>query len=251
MGLVRKDFRGAGINRRLLGFLYEEYVPRHPEIEEVYGEAVCYHTHMQRAVLEHRHVETAVQVALMPAETYAREKDSSTRVATLDLFRCYRPKPHVVFLPTAYEDVLRWTYGRLDDARTLAPSREPVPRGARSAAEMTVFEFAAVARIAVRAAGEDLAARLADLEQEALDAGAVVVQARLNLTEPWVGRAVDILRERGYFFGGALPRWFDGDGFLMQKLSCPPDFDGIVLATDAARRLLETAVADWEGLAAG
>jgi hypothetical protein len=32
----------------------------------------------------------------------------------------------------------------------------------------------------------------------------------------------------------------------MQKLFCPPDFDGIVLASDAGRRLLETAVADWE-----
>ena len=246
VGLVRKDFRGAGINRRLLGFLYEEYAPQHPEIEEVYGEAVCYHTHMQRAVLEHRHVETAVQVALMPAETYALEKESSTRVATLDLFRCYRPKPHTVFLPHAYEEVLRWTYGRLDDARALEPSREQVPKDARTAAEMTVFDYAGVARIAVGAAGEDLAARLADLERQALDAGAVVVQVRLNLVEPWVDHAVDVLRDRGYFFGGALPRWFGGDGFLMQKLFCPPDFDGIVLASDAGRRLLETAVADWE-----
>ena len=170
VGLVRKDFRGAGINRRLLGFLYEEYAPQHPEIEEVYGEAVCYHTHMQRAVLEYRHVETAVQVALMPAETYALEKESSSRVATLDLFRCYRPKPHTVFLPHAYEEVLRWTYGRLDDARALEPSREQVPKDARTAAEMTVFDYAGVARIAVGAAGEDLAARLADLERQALDA---------------------------------------------------------------------------------
>jgi len=246
VGLVRKDFRGAGLNRRLLGFLYEDYVPRHPEIEEIFGEAVCYHLHMQRGVLEHRHVETAVQVALMPAETYALEKDSVSRVATLDLFRCYRPKPHTVFLPRAYEEVLRWTYGRLDDARALELSREPVPKDAHTAAEMTVFDYAAVARIAVRAAGEDLAARLADLEHQALDAGAVVVQVRLNLAEPWVDQAVDVLRDRGYFFGGALPRWFDGDGFLMQKLSCPPDFDGIVLASDAGRRLLETAVADWE-----
>ncbi len=42
----------------------------------------------------------------------------------------------------------------------------------------------------------------------------------------------------GYFFGGALPRWFDGDGLLMQKLECPPDFESIVLETDAARRIL-------------
>ncbi len=39
--------------------------------------------------------------------------------------------------------------------------------------------------------------------------------AWLNLAEPWVGDAAAILREKGYFWGGVLPRWFDTDGLLM------------------------------------
>jgi hypothetical protein len=56
---------------------------------------------------------------------------------------------------------------------------------------------------------------------------------------PWVGEAVAILRDIGYFFGGALPRWFDSDGLLMQKLICSPDFEGIVLVSEFAKQLLE------------
>ena len=75
---------------------------------------------------------------------------------------------------------------------------------------------------------------------------AVVLQAWLNLADPWVGAAVHALRERGYFFGGVLPRWFDSDGFLMQKLLCPPDFDGIVLDSEASKQLLNIIRQDWE-----
>ena len=50
---------------------------------------------------------------------------------------------------------------------------------------------------------------------------------------------MDVLRQQGYFFGGVLPRWFDGDGLLMQKLECPPDYDGILLWSDFAKELLE------------
>jgi hypothetical protein len=71
------------------------------------------------------------------------------------------------------------------------------------------------------------------------------LQASVNLTIPWAGKAVDTLRDMGYFFGGALPRWFDGDGFLMQKLLCAPDFDSIQLVSDFAKNLLSVIKADW------
>ena len=81
---------------------------------------------------------------------------------------------------------------------------------------------------------------------QAIAGKALVLQAWLNLTTPWVGSAVQALRDRGYFFGGALPRWFDGDGLLMQKLLCPPDFEGIVLHSDEAKQLLDIIRRDWE-----
>lgn len=246
VGLVLKECRNWGINNRLGDFACNEFVPRNPHIEELFGEAVCNHPHMQKAVTHFNFVETAIEVALMPSEAYTREKSAAGRVATLNGFRCYKPKPHRIFCPAAYEKELREIYARLDDAREIIPSQAQIPVGGTSRAELEVFDFARVARIAVPQIGSDFPQRLSALEEEALTKKAVVFQVWLNLTEPWVGAAVDILRKRGYFFGGPLPRWFDGDGLLMQKLLCPPNFEGIVLVSDFAKQLLEFIKEDWQ-----
>lgn len=94
--------------------------------------------------------------------------------------------------------------------------------------------------------GDDFADRLLEIENQARMKGAIVFQVFLDMTQPWIGRGVDILRQEGYFFGGAFPRWFDGDGLLMQKLLCPPDFDNIILYSEEAKQLLEFIQRDWE-----
>jgi hypothetical protein len=47
----------------------------------------------------------------------------------------------------------------------------------------------------------------------------MVIQVWLKFSSPWNGKVVDILRRKGYFLGGSLPRWFDEDGLLMQKVN--------------------------------
>jgi hypothetical protein len=245
VGLVLKEFRNTGASTRMLRYLYEEFVPQKENIEEVFGEAVCNHPYMQKSIAVFHYVETAIEVALMPAEAYTKEKSAAGRVATLTAFRCYRPKPHRVFLPAAYDGTLRRIYGRLDDARDLMLSADKIPAGAASRAEMEIFDFARVARIAVHDIGEDFRGYLTGLEARGRERNAVVFQVWVNLTAPWVGEAVEFLRDMGYFFGGALPRWFDGDGMLMQRLLCPPDFEGIVLESDFAKWLLKVIQEDW------
>ncbi len=93
--------------------------------------------------------------------------------------------------------------------------------------------------------GQDFEDYLKDLESKALAAKAVVIQFWLKLNAPWVGSAVDILHKKGYFLGGVLPRWFDEDGFLMQKLFCSPDFDEIRLHSERAHKILEMVKQDW------
>ena len=246
VGLVLKEYRKLGVNGRVLRFLYETFVPQKPHIEEVFGEAVCNHIFQQKVFPVHQFVETALEVALMPAEAYSKEKSAPGRVATLDAFRCYHSKPHRVYLPIAYEGPLRWIYAQLDDDRQIDLSSRDVPDASNSKGNLKVFEFAQVARMAVQEIGTDFNVFFSDLEARALAQNAVVLQAWVNLATPWVGKAVDVLRDRGYFFGGALPRWFDGDGLLMQKLLCPPDFDSIHLFSDFAKNLLSVIKKDWQ-----
>ncbi len=244
-GLVLKDFRQFGVNKRMLKFIYDDWVPDQDHIQETFGEAVCNHPYMQKVVAQMGHVETALEIALMPAEAYDKERSAAGRVAALLAFRCYKPKPHAIFLPPAYEGQLRWIYSRLDDTRDLAVAKKTLPANVASKAEMTVFDFARVARIAIHESGDDLEDRLANLEEQALAQKVAVIQAWLKLNAPCSGSAVDILRSRGYFFGGVLPRWFDEDGLLMQKLVCDPDFEGIQLYSDEAKEIFSMVKEDW------
>ncbi|HRY44950.1 MAG TPA: hypothetical protein P5164_13485 [Thermoanaerobaculia bacterium] len=245
-GLVRKESRNLGLVARLIGYALNEWLPGREEIEEVFGEAVCNHTHSQRVGIALGFVETALEVALMPAEAYTKERSARGRVAALLSFRCYRPRPHTVFLPSPYRDELRFLYAALDDRRDLAEAHAPLPEDAATEATMEVFDFARVARIAVPRAGADLAARLDALEAEAGRKGVEVFQVWLNAAEPQVGAAAALLRERGYFLGGVLPRWLDTDGLLMQRLLCPPDFGENQLHSDRARDILALVRRDQE-----
>lgn len=245
VGLVLQEYRNLGVNVELLRRLYEDFVPEMEGVEEIFGEAVCNHPYMQRAIKPFRFVEMAIEVALMPADAYDKEKSAPGRVATLCAFRCYQPKPHRIFLPAAYERELGTIYSRLDDRRDIVLSAAKTPGDIKSKAEMSVFDHAQVARISVSAAGADFADYVCALEKEALSRQAVVLQAWLDLTMPWVGEAVEVLRKAGYFLGGALPRWFDGDGILMQRLLCPPWFESIRLESDFSKELLEVIKKDW------
>ena len=245
-GLVLKEYRNAGINKELMRFIYEDFVPSMANIQETWGEAVCYHPYIQKGAASFKHVWTAIEVALMPAETYGKEKKTSERVATVNGFRCYQPKPHMIYLPAPYENELRWTYERLDDVRDIRLSESKTPFEKVTETELITFDFAGVARIMVKEIGKDFQHCLDNLEKECKAKNTVVFQIYVNLACPWVGEAVDELRLRGYFVSGAFPRWFDTDGFMMQKILCPPDFDAIILVADEAKQLLEIIRKDWE-----
>lgn len=244
-GLVLPEYRKQGLNRRLFEFALEQWVPRHAGIEEVWGEPVCNHVINQKAVIDFHYIETAFEVALMPAEAYDKEKSASGRVAALSAFRCYKPSPHTIYLPSVYEKELRFLYSALDDERTILISDRRLPDSTASHADMTVFDFAGVCRIAVQRMGSDFDTYMRQMEAKALDQNLVVFQAWLNLGCPWVGAAVDLLRDRGYFLGGLLPRWFGEDGLLMQKIVIDPDFGSVKLFSDRAKQIFSMVRAEW------
>lgn len=248
VGLVLKEYRNTGANTRMLEYLYEEFVPQKKSIEEVVGEAVCNHVFMQKVVARFKHTEMAMEIALMPAVAYAKEQSAPGRVATLTCFRSYKPKPHAIHIPKPYEKELRWLYSRLDDTReiNIADVKAKAPENTASRIEMKLFDFSQVARINVHEIGDDFTEAFRNLEAQAITSKAEVLQVCLNLTIPWLAATVSMLRDRGYFFGGALPRWFGGDGLLMQKVRCSPDFEDIVLETADAKQLLEIIEEDWE-----
>jgi hypothetical protein len=211
----------------------------------VFGEAVTIHVTMQKHAQEVGFNPTALEIGLMPGEAYAGEGVTSSRVSTTMSFRIQRNIPQTIFWPAIYNEARQFLYRDFNIGRTFSESVEPLPTGTATRAEREFFDFAKVTRIAFHETGADFAQRLSDLESEAENRGAQVIQAWLKLTTPWIGAMVDILRERGFFLGGILPQWFDDDGLLMQKIFFAPDFQSIKLLSDNLRQIRDLVEADW------
>ena len=245
-GLVLPSFRNIGIAALMNKYLCDTLAKRFL-IDAVFGEAVCHHTHMQRAWAAYGTIETAVEVDLMPASAYEKEKSASGRVSTLDMFRTYIPKHHKIYIPPIYSDVMRLIYASYDDTREFSMSSEKIPSSEQQTTLNTqVFEFAGVARIAVYQAGFDFNEAFYREVSQLANMGTEVIQVWLRLSCPWIDDIVHVLRKTGFFFGGVLPRWFDDDGLLMQKVTGIPNWDGIKLYSDHAKRILDYVRSDWQ-----
>jgi hypothetical protein len=247
VGLVLKEWRSIGVSAAIERFMIDTVVPE-LGMHTVFGEPVTIHLQMQKHSENYGFQPTTLEVGLMPGEAYSGEGVISNRVSTLSSFRVYRNIPQNIFVPISYNETIRFMYGEFSSGRTFLESTEPIPLGTVSQANMELFDFAKVARIAFYETGSDFAERISDLESEAVENGSVVIQVWLKLTSPCVGSVVSVLQSGGFFIGGVLPQWFDDDGLLMQKLLFTPDFESIQLYSDRALRIRDLVKSDWQRL---
>jgi hypothetical protein len=243
-GAVSQHFRGAGIGQMLFDFV-EKYIPALPGSEMYFGEAVCNHTHTQKAGAIIKTIETGIEIDLIPGDTYKEDRTVSGRVAVLDMFRTYVPKPHTVYVSGIYENIVRDIYNGFDDSRTLITSAENAPSDLTTEMSVQVIDSAGIARIAVNKIGSDFLRVFEKEDDILLNRGIMVIQVWFKSSCPWIGEGVETLRKRGYFFGGVFPRWFDEDGFLMQKVAGSPNWEGIHLYSTEAKKILSFIYNDW------
>lgn len=246
-GAVAMDYRNAGV----MGMIFQhvrEILPSMSDIMTFFGEPVCNHIYIQKAALAHLPcIETAIEIDLMPAEAYEKEKSASGRVSTIVMFITVVPKPHTVHIPEMYKEFLDYIYDGFDDQRFFSLSEDELPPVQQTRLETQIFDSAQVARVTVQEAGADFAGVFAAEEQRIVSCNVQVIQVWVNLSWPWVSRTVVSLRERGYFLGGMLPQWFGEDGLLMQKILMRPNWEGIHLFSDRAKNILDFVKTDWQG----
>ena len=244
-GLVHRDYRGGkGIFRDMVAH-GQQVAAKKQALATIFGESVCHHPFSQKMTHSLGWRSFALEVELMPAAVYAKEQAAAGRVSALLDFVTIKPRPHIIYLPPVYEEILKRIYDGFDDRRDFQASLETVPRENSTEIRTQVFEFAQVARLTVLEAGRDFLEVLASEEEAIREQGVKVIQVWLKLIWPWVGQVVDELRAHGYFLGGPLPRWFDGDGLLMQKLSVEPDWSAPLAYSDRAQMILKAVQSDW------
>ena len=246
-GLVFPEYRNYGITTRLMSRLFFE-----PEglkglpVEGIWGEAVANHDGIQKLIGRLGFVETGIEVDLMPSSAYDKEKSASGRVGSVVGFKTVKPSSHTVFLPRVYDAELRFLYEGLDDKRALESATEALPDVKTEFAKQ-VFDFASVARIFINRSGRDFEAAFDGFEKKlATENRLEIIQVWVRLAEPWNLEIVEALRKRGYFMGGLFPRWYDNDGFMLNKIMGRPNWEGLVLHTDRAKKIRDFIYADWE-----
>jgi hypothetical protein len=154
-------------------------------------------------------------------------------------------------MPPVYRDELEYLYAGLKVERTFVYSRNDLPAEGSSHGGMNVFDAAQVARISIDCIGPDFNSFIARLESQAREKGVEVFQVWLPLASQLAPAATDILRGHGYFLGGMLPSFVNGDSLLMQKVSKEPNWESISLYSERAGRIGEMIRGDWKCVTQG
>ena len=249
--MVRHDYRHTNMASRLIELSTQE-MPARYGLEQIWGEAVCNHLVTQQMTAWESFYATALEVDLMPGESYAkafsRPLNNTGRVSTLAVFRTFKTKAQMIYLPKVYEQSLQYIYSSYDFGHTFVQSRQDLPNGIVTRGKTDTFTGAGVARITLFEAGQDFPTYIEKMEQQLTAEGTVVIQVYFPLSLSYTGAVVDVLRNNGYFLGGPMPRWFDNDGLLMQKILLEPNFEGIHLYTKQAREILKIIKYDWQNV---
>ena len=214
-------------------------------VDGFFGEAVCNHIITQKLCKHAHSLETALEPALMPARAYEAEQSADGRVGCLVSFRIDRDVRKTLHIPTRYRNELTFLMDglNLDREQVVADTHLPAGDGA---IKVQRFDFAGVARCTVTAPGDNLVARLTEMEQEMRRDAYALTQFFVDLGKPWSGGVVELLRDQGYSLGGFLPVWFGADGLLMQKHFVDPGFDSLHILSDRGRSIVEMVRRDWE-----
>ena len=238
-GIVLPEHRQAGLLSRLIYHLIGE-AERMPRCCGLFGTALTNHTISQRALSKTGFRDIGFEVGYVPARMFDREGSANGAVATvIQYLPVRRERWHPIHLPPLYAGFLTGTLRRLGESRHFQPPDEALPTGAVSDLEMTDLPRFDMTRLLIRSAASDLGDEIASMERQARAAGRRMLQAVLDLASPGCGPAADLLRDHGFWLGGLLPRWFDGDGLLMQKSLDRPNFAAVETYSEEAQSLLQ------------
>lgn len=243
--IVRKEYRNTRAAFEINEFLTKK-LPGEIGLDAFFGEVVCRHVIVQKMGARAGATETGIELALMPEEAYETESVQPGRVAGLLIFRVLKDRPHEIFLPEFYMELVDECVRHMGLSRSLEKIGEKSEAAGKSHSECLFFEAAAVARLSMTSVGEDASRVIDDFETAASIKSCKVRHVFLNIGESGVGYAIRLLLSSGYFFGGYLPRWFDTDGLLLQKLACSPNLEAINLYSDRAKDLLRFTLKDRE-----
>jgi RimJ/RimL family protein N-acetyltransferase len=219
--MVLKSYRNRHLSTEFSKIALDS-LPRQLGISVVFLEAVTNATVSQHIALPWGLAFTGLEVECMPSGSSAKVDDASRNISLFLMFKSFHNAGCEVYLPEAYRAFCEAMYAELALPRVF--SAAGALAGETQASQFFLQETGLL-RLTVTRAGRDFDEAVSAAEAKAGPRG--VMQIFLNLGDAATPRAVERLRDRGYFLAGLLPCWFGADGLLMQKVGVEPDWDAI------------------------
>ncbi len=239
------------VSSRLVRYCFELVTDRRVEADGIFSEAVCCHYFSQLNTAKLGMMDCGIELDQLDGNSFKDGKSNkagTARVSCVINFMEITDPSEPEYVPVPYDEMVRRLTAPLRP-RVLVPSTAMLPaQGATHQQEM-YYASARTWKVAVPAVGGDWAVAVADILNEAVKRDVISLQVTINMACPSIGAAVTVLREKGFFFGGVVPRWFGTDGLLMQKLfGSKTDYDATKLYTKTARELLAFIRSDREAV---
>jgi anti-sigma regulatory factor (Ser/Thr protein kinase) len=255
MAIVDPRYRGHNLFKRMKMQAIEH--GKSIGLYGLYSESVTIHPYTQKGNITLGAKETGLLIAFTGERvTFKKINDEglSQRQAVMLYYLKINEEPkRTVYIPAVYEDIMTRIYSDLKLNRTVHTTKSfknIVEMSGETALELSFKPDLNSAVITIEKYGEDivpiLRLRIKELCMKKID----TIYLELPLSEPATMYLVSQFRELGFFFGGLIPEFRDGDILKMQYLNnIYIDTSKIMIASENGRSILDFIVADRESLA--
>lgn len=243
--MVLPEARSGGVGKLLARKLLEEIFPS-LDWAARYTESTTGHVNSQKVDLMMGHVHSALALDILPPRIFSHDGVFGAQgrgSCILSFTEKLDPPARTSFLPGRYAGAIR-VLAR--DFRERCFEEDRMPLAGETVLQVISFHDAGTAYVPVNRLGADLGIRLEAALSDIADMPSVQMQLPLV---PGVSAAVEMARERNFFFGGFLPHWFpEADGILLQRTASMPDWESIQVLPGRGEKLLEKVLLDRETL---
>ncbi len=252
--VVVPSYSCTDISLQLANYCFDALLHKPPKIDGIFSEAVCSHYFSQVSAKQRGMVDCALELDLLDSKIYKdgkSNKEGTARISCLLTFLEMSDLPEPEYVPIPYRKMLERIARQLRP-RDFIESEANLPTCMATTLEDRHYASVQTLRVSVPTIGSDWDAATDNVCNRAFQNKAVNLQIILNMASPHIGAAVNVLRKKGFFFGGMAPRWFGTDGLLMLKLfGSNTEYDKIKLYTETARELFAFVKADREAVYMG
>ncbi|MCX5810026.1 MAG: hypothetical protein NTX36_11765 [Proteobacteria bacterium] len=239
--LVVPGYAHTNISSHLIRHYFDPAMCKMTDIDGVFGETVCCHFFTQVSAAKIGMTDCGLELDQLDGDSFKDGKSNkagTARVSCVLYFWELTDQLEPEYVPVRYDTILRRITGSLRP-RILFPSTDALPTDGATTLEEKYYASAKTWKVAVPIIGRDWIAVVEDILYKAKQRRVISLQVTLNMACPHIGAAVDLLRQKGFFFGGMAPRWFGTDGLLMQKLfGSETEYERTKLYTPFSRELL-------------